>query len=167
MVPQSGEVLPEGVEGELVLTTLSKEAMPMIRYRTRDITALDPERCPCGRTLRRIRRIGRRSDDMFIIRGVNVFPSQVETALLAVEGTLPHYQIVLTREKGLDEMEVQVEVTSEVFSDEIRGLQTLQEKLARAIEHVLGLRVQVTLVAPRTLARSEGKARRVSDQRKV
>ena len=165
--PQSGEVLPEGVEGELVLTTLSKEAMPMIRYRTRDITALDPERCPCGRTLRRIRRIGRRSDDMFIIRGVNVFPSQVETALLAVEGTLPHYQIVLTREKGLDEMEVQVEVTSEVFSDEIRGLQTLQEKLARAIEHVLGLRVQVTLVAPRTLARSEGKARRVSDQRKV
>ena len=139
----------------------------MIRYRTRDITAIDPEDCPCGRTLRRIRRIGRRSDDMFIIRGVNVFPSQVETALLAVEGTLPHYQIVLTREKGLDEMEVQVEVTSEVFSDEIRGLQTLQEKLARAIEHVLGLRVKVTLVAPRTLARSEGKARRVLDQRKV
>jgi phenylacetate-CoA ligase len=165
--PETGAVLPDGQEGELVLTTLSKEAMPMIRYRTRDITALDPERCPCGRTLRRIRRIGRRSDDMFIIRGVNVFPSQVETALLKVEGTLPHYQIVLTREKGLDEMEVQVEVTAEVFSDEIRGLQALQGKLETAIEHVLGIRVKVTLVAPRTLARSEGKAKRVQDKRKV
>jgi phenylacetate-CoA ligase len=165
--PETGKVLPDGSEGELVLTTLSKEAMPMIRYRTRDITSLDPEPCACGRTLRRIRRIGRRSDDMFIIRGVNVFPSQVETALLAVEGTLPHYQIVLSREKGLDEMEVQVEVTPEVFSDEIRGLQVLQEKLGQAIEHVLGIRVKVTLVAPRTLARSEGKAKRVQDKRKV
>jgi phenylacetate-CoA ligase len=127
--PQSGEVLPEGAEGELVLTTLSKQAMPMIRYRTRDITALVSERCACGRTLRRIRRIGRRSDDMFIIRGVNVFPSQVETALLRVEGTLPHYQIVLTRDKGLDQMEVKVEVTPEVFSDEIRKLEALQQKL--------------------------------------
>jgi phenylacetate-CoA ligase len=165
--PETGRVLPDGSEGELVLTTLSKEAMPMIRYRTRDITSIDPEPCPCGRTLRRIRRIGRRSDDMFIIRGVNVFPSQVETALLRVEGTLPHYQIVLTREKGLDEMEVQVEVTAEVFSDEIRGLQVLQGKLETAIEHVLGIRVKVTLVAPRTLARSEGKAKRVQDKRKV
>ena len=165
--PETGKVLPDGAEGELVLTTLSKEAMPMIRYRTRDITALDPEQCACGRTLRRIRRIGRRSDDMFIIRGVNVFPSQVETALLKVEGTLPHYQIVLTREKGLDEMEVQVEVTPEVFSDEIRGLQALQGKLETAIEQVLGIRVKVTLVAPRTLARSEGKAKRVQDKRKV
>ena len=165
--PETGAVLPDGSEGELVLTTLSKEAMPMIRYRTRDITAIDPQPCACGRTLRRIRRIGRRSDDMFIIRGVNVFPSQVETALLAVEGTLPHYQIVLTREKGLDEMEVQVEVTAEVFSDEIRGLQALQEKLGTAIEHVLGIRVKVTLVAPRTIARSEGKAKRVVDRRKV
>jgi phenylacetate-CoA ligase len=141
--------------------------MPMIRYRTRDLTAIHPEPCPCGRTIRRIRRIGRRSDDMFIIRGVNVFPSQVETALLQVEGTLPHYQIVLTREKGLDEMEVQVEVTPEVFSDEIRGLQSLQDKLGNAIEHVLGIRVKVTLVAPRTLARSEGKAKRVVDRRNI
>ena len=165
--PETGEVLPDGAEGELVLTTLSKEAMPMIRYRTRDITSLDPTPCACGRTLRRIRRIGRRSDDMFIIRGVNVFPSQIETALLAVEGTLPHYQIVLTRDKGLDQIEVQVEVTAEVFSDEIRGLQALQDKLGHAIEHVLGIRVKVTLVAPRTIARSEGKAKRVQDQRKV
>ncbi len=165
--PETGRVLPDGAEGELVLTTLSKEAMPMIRYRTRDITAIHPEPCPCGRTIRRIHRIGRRSDDMFIIRGVNVFPSQVETALLAVEGTLPHYQIVLTRAHGLDEMEVQVEVTPGVFSDEIRGLQALQDKLGNAIEHVLGIRVKVTLVAPRSLARSEGKAKRVVDRRSI
>jgi len=165
--PKTGEVLPAGAEGELVLTTLSKQAMPMIRYRTRDITSIDPEPCACGRTLRRIRRIGRRSDDMFIIRGVNVFPSQVETALLRVEGTLPHYQIVLTREKGLDEMEVQVEVTAEFFSDQIRGLESLQARLESAIEHTLGIRVKVHLVEPRTLARSEGKAKRVVDKRSI
>ncbi len=122
-------MLPDGEEGELVLTTLSKQAMPMIRYRTRDITALIPEPCPCGRTLRRMRRIGRRSDDMLIIRGVNVFPSQVETALLAVEGTLPHYQIILTRMHGLDQMEVQVEVTPEMFSDKIGALEELNERI--------------------------------------
>ena len=165
--PATGEVLPDGAEGELVLTTLSKQAMPMIRYRTRDLTTILPEPCPCGRTLRRIRRIGRRSDDMFIIRGVNVFPSQVEAALLQVEGTLPHYQIVLTRAKGLDEMEVQVEVTPEVFSDKIRALESLQAKLADAIEHTLGIRVKIHLVAPHTLARSEGKAKRVVDQRNL
>jgi phenylacetate-CoA ligase len=165
--PDTGDVLPDGAEGELVLTTLSKQAMPMIRYRTRDITSLDPEPCACGRTIRRIRRIGRRSDDMFIIRGVNVFPSQVETALLRVEGTLPHYQIVLTREKGLDEMEVQVEVTPDVFSDRIGALEGLQRKLEDAIEHVLGIRVKVHLVAPRTIARSEGKAKRVVDRRNI
>ena len=165
--PTSGEVLPEGAEGELVLTTLSKQAMPMIRYRTRDVTALFAEPCACGRTMRRMRRIGRRADDMFIIRGVNVFPSQVETALLQVEGTLPHYQIVLTREKGLDRMEVKVEVTREVFSDKIRALESLHRKLEDALEHVLGLRVQVTLVEPRSLARSEGKAKRLTDLRNV
>ncbi|HET9552799.1 MAG TPA: phenylacetate--CoA ligase [Anaeromyxobacteraceae bacterium] len=165
--PATGEVLPDGAEGELVLTTLSKRAMPMIRYRTRDLTTLATEPCPCGRTVRRIRRIGRRSDDMFIIRGVNVFPSQVEAALLKVEGTLPHYQIVLTRAKGLDEMEVQVEVTAAFFSDRIRGLEALQAELADAIEQTVGLRVKVHLVQPKTLARSEGKAKRVVDQRKI
>ncbi|HEX8908001.1 MAG TPA: phenylacetate--CoA ligase [Anaeromyxobacteraceae bacterium] len=165
--PDSGEVLPEGVEGELVLTTLSKQAMPMIRYRTRDVTALVAEPCRCGRTLRRMRRIGRRSDDMFIIRGVNVFPSQVETALLEVEGTLPHYQIVLTREKGLDEMEVKVEVTPELFTDRIRELEALQRRLENAVDHVLGIRARVTLVEPRSIARSEGKAKRVTDLRRV
>ena len=165
--PTTGEVLPDGSEGELVLTTLSKQAMPMIRYRTRDLTAIDPTPCACGRTIRRIRRIGRRSDDMFIIRGINVFPSQVEAALLQVEGALPHYQIVLSREKGLDEMEVQVEVTAQHFTDQISGLELLQARLADAIEHTVGLRVKVHLVQPKTIARSEGKAKRVLDHRKI
>jgi len=165
--PQSGEVLPDGAEGELVLTTLSKKAMPMIRYRTRDITSLAAEPCPCGRTIRRIRRIGRRSDDMFIIRGVNVFPSQVEAAMLAVEGTLPHYQIVLTRQKGLDQMEVQVEVTAEFFTDKIRSLEALQARIVHAIENTVGIRADVRLVEPHTIERSQGKAKRVLDQRNM
>ena len=164
---KTGEVLPDGEEGELVLTTLSKKAMPMLRYRTRDITSKMTEQCPCGRTICRIVRISRRSDDMFIIRGVNVFPSQVETALLAVEGTLPHYQIVLTREKGLDTMEVQVEVTPEFFSDEVRGLETLRKKLSRSIENVLSIHVNVRLVEPHTIERSMGKAKRVIDKRQM
>jgi phenylacetate-CoA ligase len=163
--PATGEVLPEGEEGELVFTTLSKYAMPMIRYRTRDITSLVPGPCACGRSLRRMRRIARRSDDMLIIRGVNVFPSQVEAALLEVEGTLPHYQIILTRSHGLDQMDVQVEVTPETFSDKIGALEALNENIADALEHVLGIRVQVTLVEPHTIQRSEGKAKRVIDRR--
>jgi phenylacetate-CoA ligase len=165
--PETGNVLPDGQEGELVLTTLSKRGMPMVRYRTRDITALEPEPCACGRTLRRIRRIGRRSDDMFIIRGVNVFPSQIEAALLAVEGTLPHYQILLTRDKGLDQLEVQVEVTPQVFSDTVGALEGLQARLSQAIEQTLGLRAEVTLKEPHSLQRSEGKAKRVQDLRKL
>jgi phenylacetate-CoA ligase len=165
--PETGEVLPEGQEGELVLTTLSKQAMPMIRYRTRDITAILTEPCPCGRTIRRIRRISRRSDDMFIIRGVNVFPSQIESALMSVEHTLPHYQIVLTREHGLDQMDVQVEVTAEFFGDRIRELESLQARLGKALENTLGIRVKVSLVEPHTIQRSEGKAKRVLDQRET
>jgi phenylacetate-CoA ligase len=159
--------LPDGEEGELVLTTLGKQAMPMIRYRTRDITALTSEKCECGRTLRRIQRIGRRSDDMFIIRGVNVYPSQIETALLKVEGTLPHYQIILTREKGLDEVEVQVEVTKEVFGDTVGALEKVQSEIGRSIETLTGLRMKVRMVQPQTIQRSEGKAKRVIDQRKM
>ncbi len=159
------EPVPDGQEGELVLTTLSKMAMPMIRYRTRDITSFIPEKCGCGRTIRRIKRIGRRSDDMFIIRGINVFPSQVEAALLAVEGTLPHYQIVLTREKGLDQMEVQVEVTAAFFSDKVSVLEALHDRLAKAIDDTLGLRVKVSLVEPHTIERSMGKAKRLFDNR--
>jgi phenylacetate-CoA ligase len=165
--PESGEPLPEGCEGELVVTTLSKRAMPMIRYRTRDITALISKPCPCGRTLRRIRRIGRRSDDMIILRGINVFPSQIESALMSVEGTLPHYQIVLTREKGLDQMEVLVEVTPEVFSDQIGALETLHDKIVYELDQTLGLRVAIRLVRPQTIQRSEGKAQRVSDRRNL
>jgi len=163
--PETGEPLPDGSEGELVLTTLSKQAMPMIRYRTRDITMILPGACACGRTLRRIGRIGRRSDDMLIIRGVNVFPSQVESALLEVEGTLPHYQILLTREHGLDRMEVQVEVTPQMFNDKIGALQGLHDKLQSALDHVLGIRVQVALVEAYSIERSQGKAKRVIDRR--
>jgi phenylacetate-CoA ligase len=165
--PDTGEPVAEGCEGELVITTLSKRAMPMIRYRTRDITALIPEPCPCGRTLRRMRRIGRRSDDMIVLRGVNVFPSQIESALLSVEGTLPHYQIVLTRDKGLDRMEVLVEVTPEVFGDQIGALENLHDKLICALDRTLGLRVAIRLVRPQTILRSEGKAQRVVDRRKL
>jgi len=163
--PETCQLLPEGQEGELVLTTLSKEAMPMIRYRTRDITRIMTGACACGRTIRRIQRICRRSDDMFIVRGVNVFPSQIETALLTVRGTLPHYQIVLTREKGLDHLEVRVEVTPEVFSDKVGTLEALQRQLASSIEHTIGIHATIRLVELRTIQRSEGKAKRVLDQR--
>ena len=164
--PETGAPLPDGEDGELVLTTLSKRAMPMIRYRTRDITAILTAPCACGRTLRRIRRISRRSDDMFIIRGVNIFPSQVEAALLEIEGTVPHYQIILSRSHGLDQMTVEVEVTPEVFSDTVRDMEALRARIAHAIEHVLGIRVALRLVGPHSIARSEGKARRVIDKRK-
>jgi phenylacetate-CoA ligase len=163
--PRSLEPLPDGREGELVLTTLSKQAMPMIRYRTRDITSLVAEPCVCGRTIRRIRRISRRSDDMLIVRGVNVFPSQIETAILAVEGTLPHYEIRLTRHKDLDQIEVRVEVTSEVFGDRVGTLENLQSQLAARIERVIGLRAAVRLVERHSLERSQSKAQRVVDLR--
>ncbi|WP_295389738.1 phenylacetate--CoA ligase family protein [uncultured Thiodictyon sp.] len=165
--PETGASLPDGAEGELVLTTLSKKAMPMIRYRTRDITRIITAPCACGRTLRRIERIGRRSDDMIIIRGVNVFPSQVEAALLQVEGALPHYRIILTRKSGLDQMAVEVEVTPEVFSDKVGALEAVRARLAQAIEQICGIRVDLRLVEPRTIERSEGKAKRVIDQRNI
>jgi phenylacetate-CoA ligase len=148
-----------------VLTTLCKRAMPMIRYRTRDITSLASTKCACGRTLRRICRIGRRSDDMLIIRGVNLFPSQIEAALLKVEGTLPHYQIIVDRQRDLDTLEVQVEVTNEALSDTVGGMEQLQKRLAHSVETITGLRPAVKLVAPRTIQRSEGKAKRVLDKR--
>ena len=163
--PASGKVLPDGESGELVLTTLSKQAMPMIRYRTRDITSIIAEPCSCGRSIRRIARIALRTDDMLIIRGVNVFPSQVESALMAVEGTLPHYQIILSRDKGLDQMTVEVEVTPEFFSDRIRELEHLRQHLMQALEQTIGIRVKVNLAKAHTIARSEGKAKRVIDQR--
>jgi phenylacetate-CoA ligase len=164
---KTGQPCPDGQEGELVLTTLCKRAMPMIRYRTHDITSLTAEQCACGRSLRRILRISRRSDDMLIIRGINLYPSQIEAALLAVEGTLPHYQIIVDRQKGLDQVEVQVEVTAEFFSDKISALEGLQSTLAQSVERITGLRTEIRLVQPHTLQRSEGKAKRVVDRRKM
>ena len=163
--PETGEVLPDGEFGELVLTTLTKVAMPMIRYRTRDLTRIIAEPCECGRTLRRIERISSRSDDMFIIRGVNVFPSQIETALLSIEGTMPHYNIILYTENGLDNIEVDVEINEELFSDKVRSMEDLQHRLTAAVEGLIGIRVRIKLVAPNTIQRSEGKARRVIDHR--
>ncbi|HQH27380.1 MAG TPA: phenylacetate--CoA ligase, partial [Oligoflexia bacterium] len=165
--PESGCVLGPGEQGELVLTTLSKQAMPMIRYRTRDITAIMPEQCRCGRTLRRIERIATRTDDMLIVRGVNVFPSQIEAALMAIEGTLPHYQIVLTREKGLDQIKVDVEITPQFFSDRISEIEQLKGRLEQSLEQITGIRIKVNLVEMHTIERSTGKAKRVIDHRKL
>ncbi len=163
--PETGQPVAEGEDGELVITTLTKQAMPMLRYRSRDITAFLPGASPSGRTLRRIRRIFHRSDDMFIVRGVNVFPSQIEEALLRVEGTLPHYQITLTRQRGLDDVDVQIEVTPDLFSDRVSAMENLQQRLAKAIEQTVNIRVNVSLVEPHSIARSEGKAKRVIDKR--
>jgi len=160
--PQTGEVLADGEEGELVLTTLSKEAMPLIRYRTGDITTMLSEPCGCGRTLRRIQRIGRRSDDMLIIRGVNVYPAQIEAALLSVEGTLPHYQIELTRAEDLDQVAVRVEVEADLSEND---QSPLHAAVNQAMKRIVGLRVAVEFLQPQTLPRSEGKAQRVIDRR--
>jgi phenylacetate-CoA ligase len=165
--PNTEEVLPDGKEGELVLTTLSKKAMPMIRYRTRDITVLNHEVCGCGRTICRFMRVERRSDDMFIIRGVNVFPSQIEHSLMHVEGTSPHYLITLTRESGLDQVEVQVETSHNGASIAPEEREGLQKRIVKTIEHVVGIHVNVRLVEPHTIPRSEGKAQRVIDRRKM
>jgi len=165
--PETLEPLPDGEQGELVFSTLSKRGMPLLRYRTRDITSLVAEPCPCGRTIRRMARISHRSDDMFIIRGVNVFPGQIESALLSVEDTVPHYQIILTRDNGLDQVEVRVELTSDRFGDTIGSIENVRREIARKIESTVGIRTAVRLVEPQTIPRSEGKAKRVIDQREM
>jgi phenylacetate-CoA ligase len=163
--PETLEPVPEGEVGELVFTTLTKEALPVLRYRTRDLAALDRRPCPCGRTGVRMGRVVGRSDDMLIIRGVNVFPSQVEEALLRVEGTAPHYLIEVSRPGALDEAVVKVELRPGDFSDEMRQMVELRDRIDREIHAVTGVRMTVELVAPRTLERSAGKARRVIDHR--
>lgn len=164
--PKTGEQLPAGSVGELVLTPITKIGMPLIRYRTRDIVSLSYERCRCGRTSPRVSKISGRTDDMIIIRGINVFPSQIEEVLLNIEGTEPHYQIIVTREHGgLDEMEVLVELKESFFSDEVKQLQHIETKIKREIETVLGIGAKVRLVEPKTLTRFEGKAKRVLDKR--
>lgn len=164
--PSSGEVLPEGEKGELVLTTLTREGTPLIRYKTRDITYLMSGPCSCGRTLTRMHRLLGRTDDMLIIRGVNVFPSQIEQVLMKIEGTLPHYQIVVDRSGSkLDELEVDVEVDERLFSDETKNLESLRDFIAEELKGRLGISARVRLVEPKSLARSEGKAKRVVDKR--
>jgi phenylacetate-CoA ligase len=165
--PETGEVLPPGEVGELVITTLTKEATPLIRYRTRDITSLRPGTCACGRTSVRMERIMGRTDDMLIIRGVNVFPSQIEEVLVKIEGTEPHYQIVVDRVGKLDVLEVQVEMNEGMISDEIKELERTERTIRSEIESLLGIKVGVKLVEPKSITRSEGKARRVVDRRKL
>ncbi len=165
--PDTLEPVAEGESGELVLTTLTREGTPMIRFRTRDITRIWREKCRCGRTLVKMDRITGRSDDMLKIRGVIVFPSQIERSLLAIKGIEPHYQIVLTRPHHLDEIEVQVETSGEILSDEIRHMEELRTRIEDTIEKAIGLRARVALVEPKSLPRSEGKAKRVIDKRNL
>ncbi|WP_039764407.1 phenylacetate--CoA ligase family protein [Caldicellulosiruptor sp. F32] len=165
--PETGEVLSEGEYGELVFTTITKEGLPLIRYRTRDITALHYDRCKCGRTLVRMEKVIGRTDDMIIIRGVNVFPSQIESVLLEMGEVEPHYQLIVDRVNNLDVLEVLVEVSERMFSDEVRKLEQLEKKITKAIEDTLGISVKVRLVEPKTIERSEGKAKRVIDKRKI
>jgi len=163
--PVTLEAAPPGEMGELVITTLTKEALPLLRYRTRDVTALTYTPCACGRTLARMNRIRGRSDDMLIIRGVNVFPSQIESVLVETPGVAPHYQLIVEREGHLDTLEVQVEVDEGHFSDEVKELQHLAKRIERQIKDYLTVSVKVRLVEPRTIPRSEGKAQRVLDRR--
>lgn len=165
--PATGKVLPYGESGELVFTTVTKEAFPVLRYRTRDISRLSLEPCPCGRTLVRMERISGRTDDMLIIRGVNVFPSQIESVLMTMDGVEPHYQLIVSRDGALDALEVQVEVGEAIFTDEIKGLETLARRIEREIKDLLGVSCRVKLVEPKSIRRSEGKAQRVIDKRKV
>ena len=163
--PETGEVLPYGELGELVFTPVTKEAMPLIRYRTRDLTRLHAEKCECGRTLVRMEKCVGRTDDMLIIRGVNVFPSQVESVLLEMSETKPHYLIVVDRDNNLDRMEIQVEIEEAFFSDEVKELEGLRQRLKANIASTLGISAVIRLVEPGTIERSMGKAKRVIDKR--
>jgi phenylacetate-CoA ligase len=167
--PATGEQLPYGQEGELIITTLTKEAQPVIRFRTRDITKLITETCQCGRTMVRMARITGRSDDMLVVRGVNVFPSQIESVLLEVEGVEPHYLIVVDRHDAFstEDLEIWVEVSEAVFSDEMQKMERLEKKLRAEMESVLGISARIKLVEPRTIVRTEGKAKRVVDRKEL
>ena len=163
--PETGQPVAEGEKGELVITTITKQGIPLIRYRTRDITSISYAPCTCGRTHGRIARMSGRSDDMLIIRGVNVFPSQIESILVRIEGVEPHYLLIVDRKDNLDTLEVQVEVDERIFSDEIKVLQILSRRIEKEIKDMLGVTCTVKLVEPKTIQRSEGKAKRVQDNR--
>ncbi|MBA2862665.1 phenylacetate--CoA ligase family protein [Methanococcus maripaludis] len=165
--PNTLQPLPAGSEGELVFTTITKEGMPLLRYRTRDLTSLNYEKCECGRTLVRMNKCTGRSDDMLIIRGVNVFPSQIESVLLEMSETKPHYLLIVDRINNLDVLEVWVEVEDQFFSDKISMLEQLSKKIKHNIESTLGISVKIKLVEPKTIERTEGKAKRVIDNRKL
>ena len=165
--PDSGEVLPEGSEGELVITTLTKKGIPVIRYRTRDITSLNYSRCECGRTMVRMNKVMGRSDDMLIIRGVNVFPSQVESVLMKFSEIEPHYQLVVDRVNNLDTLEIWVEMSDSLFSDEVKQVERVRERIRSEVQSLLGLTAVIKLVQPKTIERSTGKAKRVIDKRKI
>ncbi|MBN2719558.1 MAG: phenylacetate--CoA ligase [Proteobacteria bacterium] len=165
--PDTGEALPFGEKGELVLTTVTREAMPLIRYRTRDVTRLYLDECPCGRTLIKMEKVSGRTDDMIIYKGVNIYPSQVEEVLFEFEGVTPHYQIRLSREGALDTMEILVEVGEGIFFDEMKKQKEMVEQINDALRSSLGVSAKVRLVEPRTLERFEGKARRVVDEREI
>ena len=164
--PDTGEVLPDGEYGELVFTCIGKEALPLIRYRTRDISALVREKCACGRTVARLKKLKGRTDDMLIIRGVNVFPSQVEYVLTEM-GLEPNYLIVVDREGALDTMEVQVEMNESMFSDTVRNLEKVERTIADALHSTLNISAKITLLEPKSIERSEGKAKRVIDKRSL
>jgi len=165
--PETEEVLPPGSTGELVFTTITKEGLPLIRYRTRDISSLDYSACACGRTTVRMSKVSGRTDDMLIIRGVNVFPSQIESVLLDMGETAPHYQIIVDRVSNLDVMEVWVEMTPTMFSDEVKRIEDLEKNIRKRIEDTLGISVKVKLVEPKSIERSQGKAKRVIDKRRI
>jgi phenylacetate-CoA ligase len=166
--PETGEVLPDGEKGELVITSLQREGSPIIRFRTRDITFMMREPCACGRTSVRIHRLLGRTDDLMIIRGVNCFPSQIENVLMRIEGTEPHYQIVIDRGvTHLDEIEIRVEVEEAIFSDVTRTLEALRKRIHDELKSELGISAHIKLVEPRSIARSEGKAQRIIDRRSI
>ena len=165
--PETGEQLPEGSEGELVITCLTKEGQPLIRYRTRDITRLEYEKCECGRTMARIQRFKGRSDDMLIIKGVNVFPSQVEAALLNVDGVTPNYFMTVDRVDNSDTLEVAVEVEDRFFSDDMAELERLSQKVKAQLKSAIGLNAKIRLVEPNGLEHSQGKTVHVLDKRKL
>lgn len=165
--PDTGEVLPDGEEGEVVFTCITKEAFPLIRYRTRDISVLSHDQCSCGRTFVKMAKPRGRSDDMLIIRGVNVFPSQIESVLLDLGQTAPHYQLIVDRKNNTDTFEILVEMSENMFSDSVKGLEEQEHRIQAAVESTLGIGAKVTLVEPKSIARSEGKAKRVIDKRQL
>ena len=165
--PDTGAVLPEGSQGEIVFTCITKEAFPLIRYRTRDIGILTREKCSCGRTLIKMKKPAGRSDDMLIIRGVNVFPSQIESVLLSLGNTAPYYKLIVDRVNNTDMLEIQVELSQEMFSDTIKSLEEEEKRIKNAIDSTLGISAKITLVEPKSIERVEGKAVRVIDKRKL